>query len=214
MAQEAVKMVYPLGPPRPIVTEFAPGAPRGRALDLGAGVGRESFYLAAALGYKVDAVDNSRRPLDGSKNVLSGLERVAQERRLPIHVFREDFQAFNMGEERYQLILALYSFQQPQESEFPHLVWRARSALVPGGRIILGLLTRTMKVREGVTDADVRAAPLNFYPDTLGDVMQFFPDFLLRYGCDDGVVWDREGHPGTAYPHAHTILNLVADKPQ
>lgn len=202
---------HPFGPPRSLVVTFAPTAPRGRALDLGAGEGRESLYLAQ-LGFEVDAVDDASRPLVAREDVLTKLVAEAQRRNLPVHAWMTDFLTFNLDVEFYALILALYSLQYDQRT-FPGMVRRVQQALVPGGRLILGLLTRLVRMTNETTEAEVRRAPSQFRPDTIDGVLTLFPSFHVQHAAEY-VSWDRKGHPGAEYPHAHTVLDLVLDKPR
>lgn len=201
---------YPFGTPRPLVVTFAPAAPRGRALDLGAGEGRESLYLAQ-LGFEVDAVDNVSRPLIAKEDVLTKLAVEAQRQSLPIRAWIMDFFTFDMGVERYTLILALYSLQYYPET-FPELADHMSRALRPGGRLVLGLLTRLVRIDDKTTEVEVRSAPSHFQPDTIDGVLALFPGFHVKHTADH-VAWDRAGHPGAECPHAHTVLDVVLDKP-
>ena len=201
---------YPLGLPHPQVRQYALGAPPGRALDLGAGEGRESLYLAQ-LGFEVDAVDNASRPLVAKEDVLAKLAAEARRRNLPIRTWMADFLQFDIGVERYALILALYSLHFDQAA-FPEMVRRVQQALVPGGRLILALLTRLVRMTDETTEAQVRSAPSHFQPDTTEGVLALFPGYHVQHAADH-VIWDRGGHPDAEYPHAHTVLDLVLDKP-
>jgi len=49
--------------PTPLLAEWLPRLPRGRALDLACGAGRNALYLAQA-GYRVDAMDISSAALE------------------------------------------------------------------------------------------------------------------------------------------------------
>jgi tellurite methyltransferase len=58
--------------PTALLAEWLPQLPRGRALDLACGAGRNALFLAAA-GYRVDAVDISEVALDRGRR--AALER-------------------------------------------------------------------------------------------------------------------------------------------
>ena len=56
--------------PAPFLAEIAPGLPRGRAIDLAAGAGRESVYLAT-LGFEVEAWDVAPEALDNARDMAA-----------------------------------------------------------------------------------------------------------------------------------------------
>ena len=68
--------------------------PKGRALDIGCGVGQNSEFLAS-MGWEVDAVDISE----------VGLAKIAV--RSFIHPYCRDIRDFDIKKERYELILSI-----------------------------------------------------------------------------------------------------------
>ncbi len=53
--------------PDPLLVKYLPQIPKGKALDIGAGEGRNSFFLAKE-GFEVEAIDIVK---EGLKNVLN-----------------------------------------------------------------------------------------------------------------------------------------------
>lgn len=202
---------YPLGLPRPLVVTFAPTAPRGRALDLGAGAGRESLYLSD-LGFEVDAVDDWRVGyVSPEESGFVALKAVAAERSARINMLSLDLRHFEMQSQRYTLILALYSLQYCSPQEFVDLAARMERALAPGGRLIMAIITRTVAGPSTLPAEAVRAREPDFSPATPEELSAYFPMLRDRH-LEHITVWDL-GHPGAEDPHWHTILELVADKP-
>jgi tellurite methyltransferase len=74
-----------VGEPEPSVVEFLPLLPRGLALDVAAGKGRNSIGLARS-GIRVIAVD-------WSQNALNSLEQIARDNHLPIESVLADLEA-------------------------------------------------------------------------------------------------------------------------
>jgi tellurite methyltransferase len=74
--------------------------PKGRALDLAAGEGRNAVFLAEH-GFDVEAVDISRTALDRAK-------RSALSRGVRIKTVAADLDAFVIPKEKYDLILTFY----------------------------------------------------------------------------------------------------------
>jgi SAM-dependent methyltransferase len=108
-------------PPWPLLTRAADLLPqKGRALDLGAGGGRDTRYLLAQ-GFQVTAVDASPHSVAALSSVQAANLRVVQ-------VAFEDF-AF----ETYDLINAQYTLPFVVPRRFRRLFARLKGALNPGG---------------------------------------------------------------------------------
>lgn len=196
---------YPLGPPHYLVTGYAPGAPRGRAADLGAGRGQHALYLAEGFDYEVDAVDDaSRKVVSGEGPILGDLARLAYERKLPIHVYDQDLFAFDLGVARYGLIIAMFSLHFSPEKLADFRV-RMQDALVPGGRLVAAFITGTVPSDpepaqpHWPTSEEVAA-----YEGLATDL------HILRHVTS--TLDDPAGHAGAPYPHWHRVLELVAEK--
>ena len=92
--------------------------PRGRALDLACGRGRNSLYLAER-GYSVVAVDISAVALQ------TGREK-AEVKRLPIDWLQDDLEQIHLGDSMYDLVL---NFNYLQRSLLPQI----KTSLRTGG---------------------------------------------------------------------------------
>jgi SAM-dependent methyltransferase len=108
-----------------IVAELG-GLPPGRALDLGAGSGRHTVWLAER-GWRVTAVDFSRAGLALARklSVVRGVDQA-----------RVDWVVADLGEyepERGAYDLALISYVQPSSAVRAAILARLPAALAPGG---------------------------------------------------------------------------------
>ncbi|MGI9260365.1 MAG: methyltransferase domain-containing protein [Gammaproteobacteria bacterium] len=83
--------------PSELLEEWLSKLPRGRALDVAAGAGRNSLYLAEA-GFDVDAIDISGE-------ALARLRRNAEERGLTINTIELDLESSSLPQQRYALIV-------------------------------------------------------------------------------------------------------------
>ncbi len=102
--------------PTELLAEWLPRLPRGRALDVACGAGRNALYLAAA-GYQVDAIDISRVALDR-------LGATAQARDLEVTCIETDLESGELPDQSYDLIvMARYS----QPSLIPRLLHLLRA---------------------------------------------------------------------------------------
>ena len=86
--------------PNRFLAEIVQGRKPGRALDVGMGQGRNSLFLAR-LGWEVTGVDVSDRGIDLAKKEAARLG-------LKINCVVSDFSAFEVGKDRWDLIVAMY----------------------------------------------------------------------------------------------------------
>ena len=110
------------GSPSGILRRWLPHLPRGRALDVATGLGRNALYLARA-GYRVDAIDIS----------ATGLQRAAgraRRRGLRIRWIEADLDRYPLPERRYAVIVNAFFLKR-------RLVRTLKSAVRPGGVILI-----------------------------------------------------------------------------
>lgn len=114
-------------PPAAFLAEQLHRLPRGRALDVAAGTGRNALYLAAH-GWTVEAIDRD-------DEVLTTLAHAAHHRNLTMLTTRRvDLEtdqdlSRDLPKERYDLILVFFYLSRPL---FPYLL----QALRPGGMLL------------------------------------------------------------------------------
>ncbi len=113
--------------PDPSLVELAGQLPAGRALDLGAGEGRNSLFLAR-LGWRVTAVD-----LSGV--ALSRLAAEAARERLAVETVVGDIGQYLAGASRFDLVV--WSYLHPAPEERARLLAAASAAVAPGGHLFL-----------------------------------------------------------------------------
>lgn len=122
----APDLVWGTGPNRRLVTEVG-GLPIGRALDLGAGEGRNALWLAS-LGWRVTAVDFSSVG-------ISRLRDMADERNLVVEAVVADLRRYEPPPDAFDLVILLY-LQVPADL-LEIVLARAARALAPGGTLLL-----------------------------------------------------------------------------
>lgn len=111
-------------PPWPLLVRAADRAPsKGRALDLGAGAGRDTRYLLEQ-GFDVTAVDAD----PGSVALLSAAPQAR------LRVTQSTFQGFDFAASGpYDLINAQFTLPFVPKDHFATVFTRLKAALVPGG---------------------------------------------------------------------------------
>ena len=118
--------LFPLHPDDALV-ELAGDLPAGRSLDLGAGEGRNTLWLAAR-GWDATAVDLSAVALER----LAG---AAEAQGLTVRTVVGDMVEFLRGGESFDLVVV--AFIHPSPAERPGFLAAAASAVAPGGHLFL-----------------------------------------------------------------------------
>ncbi len=95
--------------------------PKGKALDIATGEGRNAVFLAQH-GFVVDAVDISEKGLRKAR-------QLAREKGVRINTFAADLDQFQIEKERYDLIADFYFLKR-------RLIPRIKKGLKKGGRVI------------------------------------------------------------------------------
>ena len=107
--------------PNPFLKKHIHLLPRGKALDIAAGEGRNAIYLAQN-GFDVDAVDISEKGLKKA-------QKLALEKRVKINTFLVDLDQYQIEKERYDLVANFYFLKR-------RLIPRIKKTLKKGGKVI------------------------------------------------------------------------------
>ena len=138
--------------------------PKGKALDIASGEGRNAVFLAQH-GFEVDAVDISEKGLKKA-------QRLAREKGVKINTILIDLDQYPIEKERYDLIINLYFLKR-------RLIPRIKKGLKKGGRVIFEtyILEHRMLGSEGPKQA----------------IFFLKPNELLRLFKDFRILFYREG---------------------
>ncbi|MEK7850473.1 MAG: class I SAM-dependent methyltransferase [Deltaproteobacteria bacterium] len=88
--------------PSRLLLDFSYMLPKGRALDIACGEGRNAVYLARQ-GYQVDAIDISEVAIKNARMTAKGLD---------INFIVADLENFSIPEDTYDLIINFYYLQR------------------------------------------------------------------------------------------------------
>jgi len=130
--------------PNAVLAQFAGELEPGRALDVGAGDGRNAIWLATQ-GWNVTAIDLSTVALERAA------ERAAA-RGAQLECLVADWREHDFGETAFELVVV--SFMHPQPDERQTLFERAERALVPGGHVFTVGVILADHGRRGPPDAE------------------------------------------------------------
>ena len=146
--------------PNPFLKKYIHLPPRGKALDIAAGEGKNAVFLAQN-GFEVDAVDISEKGLKKAR-------KLAQEKGVKINTFLVDLDQYQIEKERYDLIANFYFLKR-------RLIPRIRNGLKKGGMIVFEtylLEHRTLGV-EGPKQAKYFLKP--------NEALRLFKTFRIRF---------------------------------
>ncbi|MGH2405144.1 MAG: class I SAM-dependent methyltransferase [bacterium] len=110
------------GPPSGLLRRWISSLPRGRALDVAAGLGRNAIFLARA-GYRVDAIDIS-------PTGLREAERRARKRGVRVRWIEGDLDTYRLPRARYDLVINMFFLKR-------RLLPALKAAVRPGGVMVL-----------------------------------------------------------------------------
>jgi 2-polyprenyl-3-methyl-5-hydroxy-6-metoxy-1,4-benzoquinol methylase len=156
--------------------------PKGKALDIAAGEGRNAIFLSQQ-GFDVDAVDIS-------KMGLRKAQKLAQEIGVKIHTLCTDLDTYPIKREQYDLIANFYFLKRS-------LIPKIKKGLKKGGKVIFE--TYILEHRNIATSGPKQAK----YFLRPNELLKFFDGFrILRYR--EGIF--KEGGRKKA------IASLIAEK--
>lgn len=169
--------------PNPFLKRQIHLLPRGRALDMAAGEGRNAVFLARH-GYEVDAVDISERGLKKA-------QKLAKAKGTKINTFLVDLDQYQIEKGQYDLIANFYFLKR-------RLIPRIKKGLKKGGRVIFEtyLLEHRTLGTGGPKQAKYFLKP--------NELLGLFKDFRILF-YREGIF--REGGKKKA------VASLIAEKP-
>jgi SAM-dependent methyltransferase len=166
----------------PFLRRYIRLLPKGKALDIATGEGRNAVFLAQH-GFDVDAVDISERGLNKAR-------KLAHEMGVKIHTVLSDLDTYQIDEERYDLIADFYFLRRS-------LIPKMKKGLKRGGRIIFE--TYILEHRNLDTSGPKQAK----YFLKANELLRFFQGFRILF-YREGIY--EEGGRRKA------IASLIAEK--
>ncbi len=168
--------------PNPFLKKYIRFLPKGKALDLAAGEGRNAVFLAKH-GFYVEAVDISEKGLRKA-------QRLAREMGIKIQTILADLDTYKIDKERYDLIANFYFLDRS-------LIPKIKRGLKKGGRVIFEtyLLEHRDISTEGPKDRKYYLKP--------NELLWLFKDFRILF-YREGIF--KEGGRRKA------VASLIAQK--
>lgn len=182
--------------PNEIILRAAQCKSAGWALDIGAGAGRDTLYLARR-GFKVSAIDLA----------VSGIMRmqaVSRREQLDLSAQVADASQYRY-EGPYDMIVSVLMLNHLSGAAARSLVRKMKAYMAPGGVVVIAALTKDGDSYRSKVGKDY------FYPDA-GELPKLFEgwevvDYRERRTITDAGWW-------TASPAANTHAELIVRKPR
>jgi 2-polyprenyl-3-methyl-5-hydroxy-6-metoxy-1,4-benzoquinol methylase len=154
--------------PNPFLKKHIRLLPKGKALDMATGEGRNAVFLAQH-GFEVDAVDISEK---GLKKV----KKLAREKGVKIKTFLVDLDQYQIEKERYDLIANFYFLRR-------RLIPRIKKGLKRGGKVIFEtyLLEHRTLGTGGPKQAKYFLKP--------NELLRLFKEFRILF-YREGIFWE------------------------
>lgn len=146
--------------PNPFLKKHIRLLPKGKALDIASGEGRNAVFLAQH-GFDVDAVDISERGLKKSR-------KLAQEKGVRINTYLVDLDQYQIEKEKYDLIANFYFLRRS-------LIPKIKHGLKQGGMVIFEtyILEQRTIGTEGPKQARYFLKP--------NELLRLFKDFQIQF---------------------------------
>ena len=142
--------------------------PGGKALDVGAGMGRNGIHLAK-LGWEVTGIDLSAQG-------LAVMKAEAEKAGLKVETIKTSYEGYDFGKERWDLVAMILSWAPIED---PAFLARLKASIKPGGHIVF----------EHVTQREKDPFPPGVHAPAPGALREKFRDFdilVYREGDDYG----------------------------
>jgi SAM-dependent methyltransferase len=188
---------------------FLPIIPKGKALDLGIGDGRNAFFLARN-GFAVEGIDFSQAAVKKCNDL-------AAKEGLPVQAVLADLRDFQIPKERYACIICSYVLPFLKRSEAETVINRIKTGLIRHGVSFVAVFTTEdplyqrckerglPEVEENTFFSAKRQTHLCFF--SKGELQKFFSDCeILSYVEGYSLELSHDE------PHYHGWASVVARK--
>lgn len=195
-----------------LLADLLPDVERGRALDLGAGEGRNALYLAQQ-GFDVTAIDIAPTAIQKC------LDR-ARLHNVPVRAEARNLLDVEIAPDSLALVVSAMALQFVKPSESVRVIERIKAGLRPGGMVYLTVFSTDDPAYARMSQSQPEVEPRTYFNERMGSYVHFFEkDELL--GAFEGfvlyhfaqTVFRDAGHPGVPDPHYHGTLTYIGRKP-
>lgn len=192
-----------------ILEKFLHLIPRGEALDIGAGKGRNSIFLAKN-GFKVEAIDKIAEGLKKCRNF-------AKKYNLPIKTKLCDVRKFEFKKSKYSLVIARASLDFLKKSEIESIIKKIKKSLISQGFIYFVVFSTKDPMYKKIKKLKLKEIEENtFYLPKYKTYRHFFTQKELKQMFKDFKIihlkQKRIKDTGPQKLHFHNIIEIIVQK--
>jgi cyclopropane fatty-acyl-phospholipid synthase-like methyltransferase len=195
--------------PNPVLEKFINIIPKGKALDIGAGEGRNSIFLAQH-DFAVEALDKIPEGLEKCQNL-------AKETGLHINTIVQDVRNFDFQKEKYSLILAVASLDFLKKTEIEIIFNKIKKSLVENGFIFLSVFSTNDPLFRKLKERSFKEIEENtFFMPKIDTIRHFFTrkEITEAFNTFEVVYTEEKDIEDKSHdqPHFHSIIEFLARK--
>lgn len=195
--------------PNPTLESFIGLIPKGKALDLGGGEGKNSFFLAEN-GFEVEVVDKNQKSLEKC-------HCFADEYGLRIQTVLSDIRDFKFVKDKYTLIISTAALDFLKKSEIEVLIENIKRALKKDGHVFLMVFSREDPMYQKIINIGLQEIEKDtFYLPKFKTHRHFFTSQELRKVFQDFKIVDlaerKFKDTGHGEHHFHDVIEILARK--
>ncbi len=188
---------------------FLKTIPKGKALDLGIGEGRNAFYLARN-GFEVEG-------LDISQEAVKKCNDLAAKYGLPVQAHVADLREFHIAEGAYNCIVCSYVLPFFKRSEAEAIIKEIKAGLAKGGVAFIAAFTTEDPMYKRCLDVGLEEVEKNtfFSPKRQSHLIFFAKGELKGLFSDLEILSYVEGYSldlAHDEPHYHGWASVLARK--
>ncbi|MDP2924569.1 MAG: methyltransferase domain-containing protein [Candidatus Omnitrophota bacterium] len=190
-----------------LLVKFLKFIPKGAVLDIGAGEGRNSIFLAEN-NFRVEAIDKIAEGLIKCKNF-------AKQKNLSIKTKLCDIRKFDFKKNKHSLIIAVASLDFLKKSEIKKIIFKIKKSLQKEGIIYIVVFTTQDPVYKKLSETKKPIEINTFYSERLGCYRHFFAQNELKKIFKEFEILHyqeylkKDAHPD---PHYHGLAEIIAKK--
>lgn len=195
--------------PNPALKKYIQLFSIGKALDIGAGEGRNSIFLVKN-GFEVESIDKNKECLEKIKNLT-------EKHNLAIKTKCCDIKNFRFEKDKYSLVIATFSIDFLKKSEINIILDKIKTSLKINGFVYLSVFSIKDPMYKLIIGKGLKQVEKNtFYLAKHKTYRHFFTKKEIREKFSDfkTILLEQKEilDKGHGEPHYHNIIKLLTQK--